>query len=71
MFLAIAIGALCAVFAFRFLRASRRKPAQQISPELAALLRANPQSREAKVTYMKALQRYAREGGAEDLSGPD
>ncbi len=71
MLLAIATGALCAVFAVCVLRACKKQKPQAISPELAHLLRMNPKTREAKLAYLKALQRYAREGGAEDLSGPD
>lgn len=71
MLLAIATGALCAVFAVCLLRAAKGRKQHQISPELAHLLRMNPRTREAKLAYLKALQKYAREGGAEDLSGPD
>jgi hypothetical protein len=70
MLLAIATGALCAVFIACMLKASKKQKPQRISPELAALLRMNPRTREAKLAYLKALQEYARKGGAEDLSGP-
>jgi len=71
MFTPIALVALFAVFAACFLRAAKRHRPKRISPELAALLRMNPRTREAKLAYLKAFQRYARKGGADDLSGPD
>lgn len=67
MLVAIATGALCAVFAVCLMRALKGHRPKQANPELAHLLRYRPKTAEEKKAFLRAFHEACRKGGAGDI----